>query len=73
MRHVFLQCPCSILSNTNPIWTDPSANPGLTDERPTTNRLSHDTAFKFGYFAVELQVSAYKHIASALVLCFNTD
>jgi hypothetical protein len=36
-------CPSAILSATNPTWTDPGWNPGLRDERPATNRLSHGT------------------------------
>jgi hypothetical protein len=31
------------LSTTNPTWTDPGSNPGLSDERTATNRLSHGT------------------------------
>jgi hypothetical protein len=37
-------CPSTILSTTNPTWTDPGSNPGLRGERPATNRLSHGTA-----------------------------
>jgi hypothetical protein len=38
-------CPSATLS-TNPMWTDPGANPGLRDERLVTNRLSHGMANK---------------------------
>jgi hypothetical protein len=34
-------CSSATLSTTNPIWLDPGANPGLRDDRPATNRLSH--------------------------------
>jgi hypothetical protein len=37
-------CPSATLSTTNPTWTDPGSNPGLSGERPVTNRLSHGTA-----------------------------
>jgi hypothetical protein len=37
-------CPSATLSNTNPIWIDPGANPGFRGERPATNDLSHGTA-----------------------------
>jgi hypothetical protein len=37
-------CPSATLSTTNPAWIDPGANPGLSDERPATNDLSHGTA-----------------------------
>jgi hypothetical protein len=37
-------CPSATLSTTNPIWTGPGANPGLRDEKPATNCLSHGTA-----------------------------
>jgi hypothetical protein len=37
-------CPSATLPTTNPTWTDPGSNPGLRGERPTSNRLSHDTA-----------------------------
>jgi hypothetical protein len=37
-------CPSDILSTTNPTWTDSGSNPGLRDERPAANRLSHGTA-----------------------------
>jgi hypothetical protein len=36
-------CPSATLSTTNPTQTDSSAKPGLRCERPSTNRLSHDT------------------------------
>jgi hypothetical protein len=32
------------LSTTNPTWTVPGANPGLSGERPATNRLTHGMA-----------------------------
>jgi hypothetical protein len=31
-------CPSATLSTTNPIRTDPGANPGLSGDRPVTNR-----------------------------------
>jgi hypothetical protein len=37
-------CRSATLSATNPTRTDPESNPGLRDERPATNRLSHGTA-----------------------------
>jgi len=40
-------CPSATLSTTNPTWTDPGANPGLSGERPATNRLSHGMAKLF--------------------------
>jgi hypothetical protein len=36
--------PSATLSTTNPTWTDPGSNPGLRNEKPATNRLSHGTA-----------------------------
>jgi hypothetical protein len=38
-------CPRANLSTTNPTWTDKGANQGHSGERPTTNHLSHGTAF----------------------------
>jgi hypothetical protein len=38
-------CPRATLSTTNPTWTDPGSNPGLSGERPATNRLSHGMAY----------------------------
>jgi hypothetical protein len=38
-------CPSANLSTTNSTWTEPRSNPGLRDERPVTNHLSHDTVF----------------------------
>jgi hypothetical protein len=38
-------CPSATLSTKNPTWTDPGSNPGLRDEKPATNRLSHGTAY----------------------------
>jgi hypothetical protein len=40
-------CPSATSSTTNPMWTDPDANPALSGERPATNRLSHGTASTF--------------------------
>ena len=37
-------CLSATLSTTIPTWTEPGSNPGLRDERPATNRLSHGTA-----------------------------
>jgi hypothetical protein len=37
-------CPSATLSTTNPSWTDPGSNPGLSGERPATNGLSNGTA-----------------------------
>jgi hypothetical protein len=37
-------CVNATLSTTNRTWTDPSGNPGLSDERPATNFVSHGTA-----------------------------
>jgi hypothetical protein len=37
-------CPSATLSTKNPTWIDPGSNPGLSGERPATNRLSHGTA-----------------------------
>jgi hypothetical protein len=37
-------CTSATLSNTNPTWMDPNANPGLRSERPGTNRLRHGMA-----------------------------
>jgi hypothetical protein len=34
-------CPSATLSTTNPTWYDQGVNPGLRDERPVTNCLSH--------------------------------
>jgi hypothetical protein len=31
-------------STTNPTWIYPGANPGISGERPATNRLSHGSA-----------------------------
>jgi hypothetical protein len=40
-------CPSATLSTTNLTWIDPDANPGLSGERPATNRLSHGMAKLF--------------------------
>jgi hypothetical protein len=40
-------CPIAILSTAKPTWTEPDANPGLRDEKPGTNRLSHGSAKRF--------------------------
>jgi hypothetical protein len=32
-------CPTTTLSTTNPIWTDPEANPSLRGDRQTANPL----------------------------------
>jgi hypothetical protein len=37
-------CSSTILSTTNPTWTDLGSNPDLRGERPATNRLSHGKA-----------------------------
>jgi hypothetical protein len=37
-------CPSTIVSTTNPAWTDPGSNPSLAGKRPATNHLSHRTA-----------------------------
>jgi hypothetical protein len=37
-------CPCASLSTTNPTWIVLGANPGIRDEKPATNLLSHGTA-----------------------------
>jgi hypothetical protein len=37
--------PSATLSTKNLTWTDSGSNPGLRDESPATNRLSHGTAF----------------------------
>jgi hypothetical protein len=34
-------CPIAILSTTNSTRIEPGTNPGLRDEKPVTNRLSH--------------------------------
>ena len=39
-------CPSATLSTTNLTSTELGLNPGLSDYRPATNRLSHDTALK---------------------------
>jgi hypothetical protein len=35
---------CANFPTANPVWNDLGANPGLRDERPETNHLSHGTA-----------------------------
>jgi hypothetical protein len=37
--------PNATFSTTNPTWTDPRDNPGLRDEWPATNCLSHGRAY----------------------------
>jgi hypothetical protein len=37
--------PSATLSTTNPTWIDP----GLSGERPATNRMSHGTALNLHY------------------------
>jgi hypothetical protein len=37
--------PSANLSTTNPTWTDPGSSPGLRDEKPATNRLSHGMTY----------------------------
>jgi hypothetical protein len=32
------------LSTTNPTWPDPGSNPGRSDAKPATNRLSYGAA-----------------------------
>jgi hypothetical protein len=41
-------CPSATLPTTNPIWTDPNANPGLRCEKLAANRHSDGTA-KVGF------------------------
>jgi hypothetical protein len=36
-------CPRATFSTTNPTWTDPDPNPGLSCEKPATNRLRYGT------------------------------
>jgi hypothetical protein len=40
-------CPSAILSNTNPTWPDPGANPGRRGGKPANNRLSYGAAFLY--------------------------
>jgi hypothetical protein len=37
-------CPIATLSTKNPTWTDLGANPGLSGDRPATNRQIHGMA-----------------------------
>jgi hypothetical protein len=37
-------CPSANVSNINPTWTEPGANPGLRGGRPASSRLSPGTA-----------------------------
>ena len=37
-------CPSATSSTKNSTWTDSESNPGLSGERPATNRLTHGTA-----------------------------
>jgi hypothetical protein len=41
--HPHMTCPSSTLSSINPTRTEPSANPDLRGERPTTNNPSHSS------------------------------
>jgi hypothetical protein len=38
-------CPSATLSNTNPTWPAPGANPGRRGGKSATNRLSYDSAY----------------------------
>jgi hypothetical protein len=38
--------PSTTSSTTNLTWTDPESNPGLHDDSPVTNRLSHGIALE---------------------------
>ena len=40
-------CPVPLLSATNTTWIDLGSNQGLRDEKPATNRLSHDTVRQY--------------------------
>jgi hypothetical protein len=55
-------CPSTTFSTTNPTSTDQGSNPGLRDERPATNRLSHGTALKTVHY--------YKKLPDILVIKF---
>jgi hypothetical protein len=52
-------CPSATLSTTNPTWIDPGSNPGLSGERPATNRLSHGTVKLFLYSGVQVKRFSY--------------
>jgi hypothetical protein len=54
-------CPSATLSTTNSTWIDPGAKPGLRDERPATEDLSHGTAQMQRYFLFKQKV----HIVTA--------
>jgi Tat protein secretion system quality control protein TatD with DNase activity len=54
-------CPSATLYTTNLRRTNLRSIPGLSSERPETNRLSHDTAF-------EAQISCAKHYNIQIVL-----
>jgi hypothetical protein len=54
-------CPSATLSTTNPTGNDPCANPGLRNERPATNRLSHGTASH--------SISVKKTVGTLMKLC----
>jgi hypothetical protein len=59
--------PSATLSTTNPTWIDPGANPGLSGERPATNRLSHGTA-KLATDSYKLSSSSQDDTAFPLLL-----
>jgi hypothetical protein len=60
-------CPSATLSTTNPTWTDPGSNPGLRDEIPATNRLSHGAALFAG---VKVQSSISYDVQNSTYLSF---
>jgi hypothetical protein len=43
-KNLEINLSSATLSTINSTWTGPGANPGLRNERPSTNRLSHGTA-----------------------------
>jgi hypothetical protein len=56
--------PCANLSATNPRWTDPGTNQGLSGEKLTSKHLSHSTA-TFVWTAHEAEIEHIDFLRSS--------
>jgi hypothetical protein len=56
------------LSTTNPTWIEPGANPGLRDERPATNNLSHGTTSLYTFFHISV-IYGCKYCSQTRLVC----
>ena len=62
-------CPSAILSTTNLTWNDPESNPGLSGERPGTNRLSHGTANPYKSYLDFSRVQQSYDLGCSHIMC----